>query len=76
MRLQSKMMKKIAKYSGRIVWGVLTGLFGLAIYFEMTPVGDGPCEVGQTGPYPLFAFILAMVSLLIFCFVWYNTRKW
>jgi hypothetical protein len=70
------MMKKIIKYVGRIVWGVLTGLFGLATYFEMTPVGDGPSEAGQKGSDPLFAFILAMSSLLIFCFVWYNTRKW
>lgn len=76
MRLQNKKMKKIGKYAGRIVWGVLTGLFGLVTYFEMTPVGDGPCEAGQKGPDPLFAFILAIVSLLIFCFVWYKTRKW
>jgi hypothetical protein len=70
------MMNKIVKYAGRIVWGVLTVLFGFVTYFEMTPVGDGPCEAGQEGSDPLLAFFLAMASLLIFCFVWYNTRKW
>lgn len=69
-------MKKIIKYTGRTVWGVLTGLFGLATYFEMTPVGDGPCEAGQKGPDPQLAFFFTMISLLIFCFVWYKTRKW
>ena len=70
------MNKKNIKYTGRIVWGVLTAIFGLATYFELTPVGDGPCEAGQKGPDPLSAFICALVSLLLFCFVWYKTRKW
>lgn len=71
-----KMSKKIIKYTGRIVWGILTVLFGFATYFELTSVGDGPCEAGQKGPDPLSAFICALVSLLLFFFVWYKTRKW
>jgi len=68
------MIKKIFKYTGRIVWGMFTALFGLATYFELTPVGDGPCEAGQKGPDPLSAFVCALVSLLLFCFVWYSTN--
>lgn len=69
-------MKKCIKYICRIILGIITVFLGFATYFEMAPVGDGPCEAGQKGPDPLSAAIYTLASLLLFCFVWYKTRKW
>lgn len=65
-----KMSKKIIKYTGRIVWGILTVLFGIATYFELTPVGDGPCEAGQKGPYPIRLYLcIGVTTIILLCVV-------
>lgn len=69
-------MKKLIKYGSRVVLGLITAFFGLATYFELTPVGDGPCEAGQKWPDPLSAFLYTLVSLLLFSIVWYKTKDW
>lgn len=71
------MSKKIIKYTGRIVLGLLTLFWGLATWCAFTPMeGYHHCEAGQEEMSPMCCVLITIVSLIAFWFVWYKTRKW
>ena len=70
-------MKKFIKYASRIVLGLFTIFWGLATYVAYTPDESyHHCEAGQNDGDPIYVALIAIASLLIFCYVWYKTRKW
>jgi O-antigen/teichoic acid export membrane protein len=70
-------MKKFVKYTSRIVLGLFTIFLGLATYFAYTPDESyHHCEAGQNDGNPVYVALIAIASLLVFCFVWNKTRKW
>ena len=71
------MTKKIIKYTSRIVWGLLTLFWGLVTWVTfLPPMDEYPCEAGQEEMSPIYGVVITIVSLIAFCFVWYNTRRW
>lgn len=69
------MSKKIIKYTGRIVWGLITLFLGLVTWAALTPMeGYHHCEAGQEEISPMWGVLFTIASLITFCFVWYNTK--
>ena len=63
-------MKKLIKYGSRVVLGLITAFFGLATNFELTPVGDGPCEAGQgTGSIIRISLCTGIITVILYCLV-------
>ncbi len=70
-------MKKFTKYSSRIVLGAITLFFGLITYYAYNPDESyHHCEAGQSDGDPIYVALIAIASLIIFCYVWYKTKKW
>ncbi len=70
-------MKKSVKYTSRIVLGLLTIFLSLMAYVAYNPDEEyHHCEAGQKDADPIYALLLAVASFLLFCWVWYKTRKW
>lgn len=70
-------MKKIIKYTSRIVLGLFTIFWGLAIYFVYNPDESyHHCEAGQNDGDPIYMVLMAVASLILFCIVWYKTRNY
>lgn len=70
-------MKRIIKYTCRIVLGLFTIIWGLATYFAYTPDESyHHCEAGQNDGNPIYVVLMAVVSLIVFCFVWHKTKEW
>ena len=70
-------MKKFIKHTSRIVLCLLTILWGLVTYYALTPDESyHHCEAGQNDGNPIYVALIAIASLLVFCLVWYKTRKW
>ena len=71
------MNKKIIKYISRILLGLFTLLWGLLTWVALLPpMEEYPCEPGQEDLSPMYGVLLTIASLILFCFVWYKTRKW
>ena len=71
------MNKKIIKYISRLSFGLITIFWGLIAWAALTPMeGYHHCEAGQEEMSPLICALIAFVSLIAFCIVWYKTRKW
>ena len=71
------MKKKLFKYTIRIVLGLFTLLWGLVAWAALYPDEDyHHCESGQEEMSPLTCALIAVASLIAFCFVWYRTKKW
>lgn len=50
--------------------------WGLATYYAYTPDESyHHCEAGQNDWNPIYVVLVAVASLLVFCLVWYKTRK-
>ena len=70
-------MNKFIKYTSRIVLGLFTMFWGLATYYAYTPDESyHHCEAGQNDGNPIYVALIAVASLLVFCFVWYKTRNY
>ena len=70
------MKKKIVKYTSRVVFGLLLLFMSLLTYYAYTPDASyHHCEAGQNDGNPIYVALVAVASLLVFCFVWYKTRK-
>ena len=71
------MSKKIFKYTGRVIWGLITLLCGLMTWCAFNPMeGYHHCEAGQEELSSWYSVLITIASLIAFCFVWYKTRKW
>jgi len=71
------MKKKLFKYTIRIVWGLLTIFLGLMAYVAYHPdEGYHHCEAGQKDADPIYVLLLAVVSLILFIWVWHKTKDW
>lgn len=70
------MSKKVIKYTGRIVWGLIT-LFWVYITLMVLFPDESyhHCEAGQDDMSPMTCAIIAVVSLIVFCYVWYKTKN-
>lgn len=69
-------MKKVIKYSSRIVMGLFTIFWGLAAYIAFTPDESyNHCEAGQNEVNPIYVALIAVASLIVFCIVWYKTNN-
>ena len=68
-------MKKFIKYISRIALGAITLFWCLCIYKGLNPKHEYPCG---TSDFMLFFMgsIFTMASLILFCIVWYITKKW
>ena len=68
-------MNKFVKYTSRIILGLFTIFWGLATYYAYTPDESyHHCEAGQNDGNPICVALIALASLLVFCFVWYITK--
>ena len=68
-------MKKLVKYGSRVILGLFTLFWGLATYYVYTPDESyHHCEAGQNDGNPFYVALIAVASLIIFCFVWYKTK--
>ena len=70
------MSKKIFKYAIRIILGLLALFWGLATWAVLTPMEECPCEGEQDAMVATAYALIAVVSLIAFCFAWYRTRNW
>ena len=71
-----KMSKKIFKYTIRIILGLLTLFWGLATWAVLTPMAEYPCEGEQNAMSIIGYALIAVASLIAFCFVWHRTNDW
>lgn len=70
-------MKRFIKYTSRIVLGLLTIFWGLITLVAFFPDEScHHCEAGQNDGNPIYVTLIAIALLLVFCLVWYKTRKW
>ena len=68
-------MKKIVKYISRVVFGLFTLFMGLMTWIALFPDESyHHCEAGQNDGNPIYVFLIAVASLIVFCFVWYKTK--
>ena len=68
-------MKKLVKYTSRIVLGLMTVFWGFATYGAFFPDESyHHCESGQKDMSPMSCLLLTILFLVLFCFVWYKTR--
>lgn len=68
-------IKKIIKYTSRIVLGFLTLLWGLMTWCALTPMeGYHHCEAGQEEMSVQTCVIVTVAHFILFCVVWYLTR--
>ena len=71
------MKKKIFKYTIRIVVGLFTLFWGLATWATLTPaMEEYPCEPMKVAFSATTYALIAAVSLITLCFVWYRTKDW
>lgn len=71
------MKKKLFKYTIRIVLGLFTLLWGLVAWAALYPDEDyHHCEAGQKDADPIYALLLAVVSLILFIWAWHKTKDW
>ena len=75
-KVLKKMIKKIFKYTIRIVLGLLTLVWGFATWAVLTPMEECPCEGEQDAMYAIIYALIATISLITFVFAWYRTRNW
>ena len=69
------MSKNIIKYTGRIVWGLITVYLGLITIVTLFPDESyHHCEAGQEEMSPWWGVLITILSLVIFCYVWYKTN--
>ncbi len=67
--------KKIIKYTGRIVWGLITLFWGFITLGALFPDNSfHHCETGQEDFNPIYGVIITFILLIFFCFVWYITK--
>ena len=70
-------MNKFIKYTSRIVLGLFTIFWGLTTYYAYTPDDSyHHWEAVQNDGNPIYVALIAVASLLVFCFVWYKTRNY
>ena len=70
-------MKKFFKYISRIVLGIITAFMGLITWCALYPDESyHHCESGQEELSGQQCILITTVLLILFCFVWYKTRKW
>ena len=69
-------MKKVIKYTGRIVWGLITVLLVLITIVTLFPDESyHHCEAGQEELSPIWGELITIASFIAFSFVWYKTRN-
>lgn len=72
--MTKKLMKKVVKYTGRMVWGLITLFCALMTWCSFYPIeGYHHCEAGQDEMSPMWGVLFTIASLITFCFVWYKT---
>lgn len=70
------MSRKIFKYAIRIILGLLTLFWALATWAVLTPMEECPCEGEQDAMYAIIYALIAIASLIAFCFTWYKSKDW
>lgn len=70
------MIKKIFKYAIRIILGLLALFWGLATWAVLTPMEECPCEGEQDAMGATTYALIAIASLIAFCFTWYKSKDW
>lgn len=69
------MNKKFTKYTGRIVWGLITVFLGLITIVTLFPDESYHyCEAGQEEMSPWWGVFFTILSLAVLCFVWHKTK--
>lgn len=70
-------MNKFIKYTSRIVLGLFTLFWGIATLVAFFPDESyHHCEAGQEEWSTWQCVLVFIVSIILFFFVWYKTRKW
>ena len=67
-------MKKIIKYTSRIVLGALTIFFSFLTCLSLIPDG-GPCGTMQANAI-IICVTITLPLFVIFCITWHVTKKW